>query len=357
MITPWYPTEDAPESGLFVAREAEALAAGNDVHVLHLDWSGRRARRTAAVTGVVARRVALSRADPLSYVRARRIVRRAADHAQIVHTHALTGLLPWWLGRPAPRPWVHTEHWSALTAPQTAGRSGRMLLRMLSRVLARPDVVITECERLATAVRAHRVGPVVIVPCVVPPVPVVDPPATGPALIGIGGLIDRKDPLLAVQTTAALRRRGLDATLTWVGDGPLRAAVAAEAAELSIAPYVVLTGALPASGVAQQLDASTLLLLPTRGDNFCVVAAEALVHGRPIVSGAATGAVDYARPAVSRFVSDRSAEAYADAVESLLAGAAALSAVDVAATVAGRFTPDAVRRALEDVYHRMPGSS
>ncbi|QKJ20020.1 glycosyltransferase family 4 protein [Microbacterium hominis] len=355
IVTPWFPTAGAPQTGLFVAREAEALAEAHDVRVLHLDWTGPAGSPSApAPTPYTVERVRLRRFSPLDDRRARHLVRTAARDADVVHTHALTLLLPWLAtGRPADLPWIHSEHWSALTAPETVRGALAVALRLLRPMLRRPDVVVAESSRLAAAVDAIRTGPTAIVPCVVPEVPVLEPPGGEPVrLIGIGGLIPRKGPLLAVRTLRELVADGMPAELVWVGDGPERAAVIAEAARLGLADRVDLTGVLDSAGVGAQLDAAHALLLPTQGDNFCVVAAEALVHGRPIVSGSATGAVDYAQPRVSRFVSDQRPAAYAAAVRELLADTAALSAADVAATVADRFTPRAVRTALEDVYRR-----
>jgi len=353
VVTPWFPTADAPESGLFVAREVDALAEAHEVDVLHLDWNGDRDREPVPSEANI-RRLWLRRTRPLDYLRARRAVRRASEQVDVVHTHALTGLVPWIIGRPARRGWVHSEHWSALSSPQTRRAAERLAVSILARLLRRPSIVIAESTRLADAIRRTRTGPVVIVPCVVPSVPVTDPPPTL-RLVGIGGMNDRKDPVLAVETLAELRRRGHDAQLTWVGDGPLRGRVATRATELGVGEHIVLTGRLPSEQVSQRLDDSSALLLPTRGDNFCVVAAEALVHGRPIVSGAETGAVDYAPAEVSRFVVSREPSAYADAVESVMDAVEGLSAQSVASLVAGRFTPAVVRSALEEIYTGVVG--
>lgn len=350
VVTPWFPTTTAPQSGLFVAREAAALAGAHEVRVLHLDWTGRADDETPP-TPYPARRVLLRRTRPLDFVRARRIVDRAAREADVLHTHALPVLLPWLLGRPRATTWVHSEHWSGLTSPETLARGERTLLRPLARVLARPDAVVAESSRLAHAIRPHRAGTVEIVPCVVP----ASPPAPWPAaehLVAIGGLIPRKGPTIAVRAVSALRRRGRDTTLTWVGDGPQRVEAESLAAQLGVADAVAFTGILPPDRVAAELDAARLFLLPTQGDNFCVVAAEALSRGRPIVSGSATGAVDYAAPEVSRFVDAASPEAYADAVEAVLAATASSSAAAVAQTVDGRFTPETVRGLLDGVYRR-----
>lgn len=350
IVTPWFPTASSAASGRFVAREAAALGAEHDVHVLHLDWQ--RASGDSVPDGpFTLERVALSRADPLDYRRARRLVAERAAAADVVHTHALTGLLPWGRTRPTDKPWVHSEHWSGITAPATLSTAERMIRRVLLPALAGPDVVVAESRRLADGVRAHRTGPTVIVPCIVPAAEVVEPPrAATLRLVGVGGLIPRKGPLLAVHALAHLVRGGCDSELTWVGDGPQRDAMLAEASALGMSDRVRLTGVLDDAGVAAALDDADVFLLPTQGENFCVVAAEALSHGRPIVSGADTGAVDYADPQVSVFVSEQTGRAYADAVLAVRAATRDLSAQDIAATVAGRFTPAAVRTGLEAAY-------
>lgn len=348
MVTPWFPTAAAPESGLFVAREAAALAAGHDMHVLHLDWTG-DTRDAPLPHAFPVSRLRLRRSRPQDFARARRAVAEAAQTADVVHTHALPGLLPWLRRRPAPQPWVHSEHWSGLTAPETLGLPMRASLLLLRPRLAAPDVVVAESERLAAAIRPHRAGPTRIVPCVVPSLPTATWP-DAPHLVAVGALAPRKGPLLAVQALALLRGRGHDATLTWVGDGPQREAVQVEAARRGVHGSLTLTGTLDTAGVARELGRGRLFLLPTQGDNFCVVAAEALTAGLPVVSGAATGAVDYADPTVSRFVSSPDAAAYADAVEDLLGATAGSSPAEVAATVAGRFSGEVVRAALENVY-------
>ncbi|GAA1926565.1 hypothetical protein GCM10009775_18440 [Microbacterium aoyamense] len=348
VVTPWFPTDRSPASGLFVAREAHALAEAHDVHVLHLDWTGASDAETAAV-GLDVSRVSLRRTRPADFARARRLVREAAAGADVVHTHALTGLLPWLRGRPADRPWVHSEHWSGLTAPETLGVGERMLLRPLRRVLARPEAVIAESRRLAAAIRPHRHGTVEIVPCVVPAAPAVAWPQ-GDRLLAVGGLIPRKGPLLAVGALAALIARGRPATLTWIGEGPERESAHAEAERLGVSGALRLTGALPSADVERAFAEARLFVLPTQGDNFCVATAEALTHGRPIVSGAATGAVDYSHPSVSRFVDVQTPRAYADAIEDLLTATSAMTPHDVSATVADAFTPTTVREGIERVY-------
>jgi len=379
IVTPWFPTAASPSSGVFVLRDVLALAREHEVRVVHLvtpSLLGDEPRRqavggdalradwrqgAAASRPVEVLRVPVDRRSPVAWARAARAVRVAAREADVVHTQAISGLAPFALRRPAGRtPWVHTEHWSALTAPETLGAAGRAAMPLLLHLLARPDVVTLACERLAVPVRAARRGRrVELVPCLVPaPGRVVEAPreASEVRLVGIGSLIPRKDPVCAVETVAELRRRGVPASLTWVGEGPQRAAALEAAHRLGVGEHVHLLGDRPPEGVATALERSDLLLLPTHGDNFCIVVAEALSAGRPVVSGAATGASEYTDPRVGAFVADQAPRAYADAVQSVLAATAAMPARDIAATVAGRFTATAVAERYTRVYESLVGA-
>ncbi|MCK2036328.1 glycosyltransferase family 4 protein [Microbacterium sp. SSW1-49] len=354
VVTPWFPTAESPVSGVFVRREVEALADRHEVTVLHLDWQRGTPSPPAPGHGYGYRHESLRRSDPRSYTRARRVVSQAALDHDVVHTHALTGLLPWLTGRPGQgRAWVHSEHWSGISAPETLGTGERAALRILGPRLDHADAVIAESTRLADAIRRFRSAPIDIVPCVVDaPAALAPRPTAGVPLLSVGGLIPRKGPLLALDAMATLVERGVDASLTWVGEGPLGEEMRAEARRRGVSDRLRLPGRLDDDGVSRELAAAAMFLLPTQGDNFCVVTAEALVHGRPIVSGVATGAVDYADPAVSRFVSVQDGPAYADAVQSLVETSRHLSAEDVAETVSRRFLPSTVAAALTGIYER-----
>lgn len=353
IVTPWFPSDGAVESGIFVAREALALAALHEVSIIHIDANG-AVGEPLSVAGARVTRVRLNRRSPRSMLQVRHRVEQEAQNADIVHTHALTGLLPWLRGRPG-RPWIHTEHWSGLPAPETLTAVERLMRLVLRPVLKRPELVIAECERLAGAVRKARRGPVEIVPCIVPAVRKVTDAPRGDVLrlVAVGGLIPRKGPHLALDAVAELRARGVDVHLTWIGGGPLRDELEFRVAQEGLEEQVSLLGTLPPAEVSIALDASDLFLLPTQGDNFCVVTAEALVHGRPIISGASTGAVDYTPTEVGEFVSEQTGRAYADAVEGLRDRTADIGAERISHMVRDRFQPDTIARQLTTLYGRV----
>ncbi|UYO98170.1 glycosyltransferase [Microbacterium sp. M28] len=353
LVTTWYPTALAPGSGVFVRKDAELLATRHDVHVIHLaapdllsEADDRTEHGTVRVT-----RIPMRTSRPGDWLRAGRQLSLHLSHADVLHTQAFSTLLAL-IGRRVSRPWVHTEHWSALSNPETVAASARPLLALFTRLLRRPDVVTAVCEYLAAPVRRVRRGTTSIVPCIVPPASTVVPPPGvpgAPTLVAVGGLLDRKDPLCAVEALALVRRSHPDAVLRWVGDGPLREQVHARAAELGMSGAVTVTGVRDMAGVIDELQRGDVFLLPTKGENFCVSAAEAIVNGRIAVVGANGGQAEYIDDRNGRLVHEQVPHAYAQAVLEVL-GRPQLPAADIAATIGDRFAPAQVMRGYEAAY-------
>lgn len=357
-VTTWFPTEIAPTTGTFTVADAQAIKAHPDisaVRVIHLvpPYQDDGVRHLT-YAGLDVTRIPMSTRSPLQILRAGRRLRAAVAGADVVHTMAFPTLLAmaWWRPRAT---WVHTEHWSGLTTPGTLPLTWRLALPALWPLIRRPDVVTAVCDYLARPIRARRsTGPTTVVPCIVPqpehPEPRPLRPRIPTRLVAVGALVDRKDPLLAVDTVAELARRGTPARLTWVGEGPLRRAVAKRARKQNVQHLVRLPGAADGEGVRAALADADVFFLPTKAENFCVSAAEALVEGRPVVVGATGGQSEYIEHKVGQLVPEQSATAYADAISAVEHRTLHLNAADVAATVEEKFSPEQVGAQYAAVY-------
>lgn len=360
-MTTWFPTARAPGSGVFVTQDVAALSAHPDVtsvEVVHL--VAPRLHDGVAVTeheGIRVRRVPMNPLDPTAVIRVSRELPRLLAGADVVHSMAISALPPLVLRRPS-QPWLHTEHWSGLTNPATVPLPLRPAIWPAKLLLRAPGTVTAVCDYLAAPIRRTRYPRrTAVIGCIVPPL---EPPASRPLrpaadlrLVAVGGLIERKDPLLAVRVVAELRDRGVEAHLTWVGGGPLARKVTKLARKLEVSDAVVLTGPQDSDGVNGALDAADLFMLPTRGDNFCVSAAEALVHGRPVVVGATGGQGEYIDPAVGVLVEEQTPPAYADAVIDLDRRTRHVTAAEIAATIGDRFAPARIAEAYVAEYRHL----
>jgi glycosyltransferase involved in cell wall biosynthesis len=354
LLTTWFPTRTAPSRGSFVVRDARAIAEHAQVRLVHLvppaDDDG---TRRLEHEGLDVLRIPMDPRRPDQVLAAARALGPATAGADVVHSMAFSTLLPLALRRPR-APWLHTEHWSALTTPETLPAPARIALPALSRLLARPDRATAVCEYLAEplrAVRGHR--PTDVVPCIVDPGPLVprrDRDDGTLRLVSTGGLIERKDPLIAVRTLAVLVSRRVNARLEWLGDGPLREQTTALARDLGVADRLSLPGTASPAGVREALGRADIFFGPTRADNFFVSAAEAIVAGRPVVLGATGGQGEYVEQSVGSLVDTQDAERYADAILDVDARTREMTSEDIAATIGERFSTRAVGAAYAAQY-------
>ncbi len=349
---------------MFVAQDLEAIAAQpgvEEIRLLHLVnprlHDGATRTRHA---GIDVRRVPMNPLNPLDLIRVSRELPRLLEGADVVHSMAMSSLAPLALSRHGRR-WLHTEHWSGLTNPGTVPWPLRPAIGIVKLLLRAPQTVTAVCDYLARPIRRARYPRrTATIGCIVPPREhlVGRPlrPAEALRLVAVGGLVERKDPLLAVRTIAELRARGIPACLTWVGGGRLARQVTRLARTLTVSDSVVLAGPQDPTGVSAALEAADMFFLPTRGDNFCVSAAEALVHGRPVVVGATGGQGEYIDPAVGTLVHEQDPAAYADAIVDLQRRTQHLTAAEIAATIRDRFAPEAIGERYVAEYRHLQRS-
>ena len=252
-------------------------------------------------------------------------------------------------------PWVHTEHWSGLTNPDTLGPVLRAAVPVVGHGLTRPDLVTAVCEYLAAPIRAMRHGlRTAVVPCIVEPQETVADPPGGRtiAMVAVGGLVERKNPMACLDILAELTERGRRATLTFVGEGPLRRDIEERlATDPALAERTRLTGGLDSDGVRAELARANVFIGPTRGDNFFVSAAEAITSGRPVVVSDAGGQTEYVTPGNGTVLplgadSRQWADAVIDAVERL----APRGARRIADTIGERFSSARVGAAYRRLH-------
>lgn len=358
VVTPWYPTEKNAISGMFVLREVDAMTeAGMNVKVIHLDRDiPDGAIKAATVHGHRVLRVGFRPSSPLSLVKALRPLRRALEGADVINSHAISSLPLVALAK-RKIPWIHTEHWSALSNPKSATPLLRAVRPIFASLLRLPDAVVAESEMLAEPIRRFRGGkPVDLVPCIVPaPKQLIERQVRPKAirLASTGGVIDRKDPLLSVRTLAALRDRGVEASLRWTGEGDLREEAQELAAELGVDAQFLGLGS--PDDVEREIADADVFFAPTKGENFFVAAAEALVSGRPLVASQLGGHTEYANPAFAEIVTERTPEAYADAVIQVLDKSEGVLAEEISSSVRERFSPAKVAQQYKEIYERVTG--
>jgi glycosyltransferase involved in cell wall biosynthesis len=279
-----YPGPEAPDYGAFIERMCDALerqGAQVDRAVIRTRSSG-RLRTPAKYLGLSARAVA------------------AARRADVIWAHYLfpTGLIAWLAGRATRTPWVVTAHGGdvanlssgavrRLSAPGVNGArsvicvsnwlAGRMREEGLPpRNLAVASMGVDE-HRFVIGDRGAARQRIRV-------------PGSVPLVLAVGGLTERKNPLGLMRAVARLREADHpDARLAFVGDGPLAAAIDAEARRLGMADALIRTGVLPNEGVADWMTAADVVAQVSLVEPLGVAALEAMASGRPVVGTSVGG--------------------------------------------------------------------
>ena len=143
--------------------------------------------------------------------------------------------------------------------------------------------------------RGFDAGRIVVKPLgvEVPPEPLARPPHDGPLrLLYLGRLIDFKGPDLTLQAFRIAVDRGLDARLTFAGDGPMRPEMEAALAEWNGRDRVRFLGSVDAAtGIRLRREADAMVAHNQRGptggqeEAFGVSYVEAMADALPVVTG------------------------------------------------------------------------
>jgi len=100
----------------------------------------------------------------------------------------------------------------------------------------------------------------------------------------VGNLVPTKGPDIAVAAFASAKRAGGVDRLVVVGDGSMRADLERQAAEAGVADAVTFTGRLASPEVAMHMAAADVLIMPSRDEGLGLSAVEALASATPVVA-------------------------------------------------------------------------
>lgn len=171
---------------------------------------------------------------------------------------------------------------------------------------------------------------------------------TGPMLISVGALIERKRQHLAIEALPMLP----DATLVLAGAGEQEPHYRALARQLGVADRVIMAGSLPHDELPRWLAAADIMVLPSKSEGLANAWVESLACGTPIVICDAGGALELLTDPVAGAIADPEPQAIARAIREVLARNA--DPASVRATV-GSFTWHRNGDELQRYFSRVTG--
>jgi len=144
-------------------------------------------------------------------------------------------------------------------------------------------------------------------------------PFGAPRIVCLGRLAPEKGIDLAIAAFATITTRFPRARLVIAGDGPLKEDLQRQAVDHGIAHAVDFIGWVAPNAVASLINASTIVLLPSRRDSLPLAALEAALMARPVVAANVGGLPEVVVHRESGLLVDKEdVQGLADAVSYLL---------------------------------------
>jgi colanic acid/amylovoran biosynthesis glycosyltransferase len=113
--------------------------------------------------------------------------------------------------------------------------------------------------------------------------------ATGFRVLYVGRLVPFKGQAVLLEALAAIRSRGVDASLTVVGDGPSRQTLERRAMELGLPGAVTFAGVVGQDAIRSYYSSADAFCLPSFAEGVPVVLMEAMAMRVPVVTSQVMG--------------------------------------------------------------------
>lgn len=210
------------------------------------------------------------------------------ERPDLIHMHAAASANAWYVDRLlrkiAPVPFIVTQH--GVLEPEDRVNVARHLLLAADAVTAVSQAVMRSALHFS-----NRTAFSTVIPNGLPRVALerraMD---VRPKLLCVGRLQLEKGFDLAVEALVQVRRLGIDAELTVIGQGEERAQLERLAGNLGLTAHVHFKGVLDHANALAEIAASSIVLVPSRTrEGFSLVAAEAALAGVPCVASRVGG--------------------------------------------------------------------
>jgi glycosyltransferase involved in cell wall biosynthesis len=376
LIPSWFPRHRDDVAGIFFLDQAKALRrAGHQVGVL-----AQFPRRLTTILNRLPRtedcfedHVFISRVSFLAWLpkiplgtfalwlRAtiRQFIRyrRAHGTPDVIHAHSTLygGAIAFHLGRRFGIPVVITEHSSSIARGQLRGWELRLVRRVVKNAGAFLAVSESTARDLQVLCGKHS-REIKVVPNLVAERftnrAIDGQVASGRRLriLNVGSHDENKAQGILIKAFAATVLDKLQAELWLVGDGPKTPFLRSLAAGLGVADRVCMIGAVPPDSIPAVMSDCDLLVISSRYETFGVVAAEALVMGKPVVSTDCGGPREILLKGDGLLVPVDSPDDLGAAIANVLLNLGDYDPINIATRARARFSGGVIASELTDIY-------
>jgi L-malate glycosyltransferase len=381
IVSSWYPSARSGVSGMFVEDQAIVLGRQYDVQVYVPQFFSIRdlfPRGKLPPAGIERRQgVSVQRARtfmPPFCTRSMGTLRSAARRASrqlckaiegwgrpaVIHAHVAfpAGWIAAQAGAELGIPVVLTEHsgpFSALVAHAPQRPLVHEALVRAQQVVAVSPALAGQIEAEFPDVRPGVLGNVVRTDLFMPANS--RPAQAGPTIAAVAILTKNKGLDILIEALARMSDAGAgSAQLVIAGDGPERQQLEQQARARGVEQRCRFAGMLDRAAVIELIRRCDVFVLPSRGETFGLVLAEAMACGKPVVATRCGGPEFFVTPQSGILVPVGDAEALAQALVAVIKGSWRVDAQASRQNIDARFGPETFLRNVAAVYENASGA-
>ena len=376
MVACSYPNSRRPFQGIFVRQQVEALSERYSVRVLSPTVHGLRSaingvRRQGGapgeVEGVVERPSTFSPLPLCPNLVDERLLSGAKKGlARLVerwgvpdliagHFAVHSGWLAWKLSLLLGVPFVLHEHaspFSMYLEVRHSAQLAREAIRNAARVIAVSPHLEREILVFEPGARTTVVGNLVDTEFFTPGDSVAERKAF--RFLFVGNLVEQKGAIYLLRAARLLAEEsGAQFEIVIAGDGPLRAFLQEEAIQLGISSTCIFVGGLPHDQIRDQMRACDALVMPSLYESFCIVLAEAMACGKPVISTRCGGPEYVVESGAGLLVEAGNPAALSGAMRKLLEGKPAFVPERIRESVVRRFSKSVFLERIGGIYEQV----
>jgi len=331
MVTPWYPDDRNPNSGVFIRTQAQALTrAGHDVIVVSskINYAAfgilACAIQHSTTEGVQEYRIAIRKSFPLynqlnmifvSILHAVKIARAFKPqviHASIGYPGAIWG---WALGKILRVPFVITEHTRI-----TNNFRSKLHRKLTIFGLKRAKAVIAVSRSLAKEIELYVKKDVAVIPNTIDVSRFKGSTSSPSAIPQIGFLGGMNTPVKGLDILLhALAKTSTECMLHIGGSGILLQQYKQLAITLNITDKCRFYGFIPYDDVPSFIARMNFVVCSSRYETFCVSLIETMACGKPVIATRCGGPEEFVTPQNGVLVDKENPEKLAEALTWMIA--------------------------------------
>ncbi|MFA7689806.1 MAG: glycosyltransferase [Methanofastidiosum sp.] len=363
-VASWYPTKENPVSGIFIERQAIAVSKYCDVAVLHVNLCNENEINISHDKGfleVIVNKKKKSKLLNLIYYfighfQGYKIIKKQFGNFDLLHLHVIypAGIFIFLLNLFSKKPYIISEHSTAyLDKNGIFARYGIFKKSFIRLIASNAKAIITVSNFLKESLEKNNItGKFYIIPNIVEldNNNSIKRNSNRKKILHISLLRDsHKNVSGIIEAIKELDSRRQDFKLDIVGDGPGRNSLEKISRDFGLLDRKIIFYGRVAN-IHNYLASCDFLVVNSNFETFCVVAAEALACGKPVISTRCGGPEEFIDESNGILIDIGDKKALVSAIEYMLDNHDKYDAKQIRERAKNNFSSEMVSKKIIQIY-------